>query len=205
MTDWRYGEWENTNRTAFTAAITSQTLHGTVWSWNITYWKVTKFQLHDATRDYDCFSTRPKGGVVYEIWDSQGSVVEDPNLLGYYVVSDCKQLLTFCTCIVPSSLGPVIQECSSVIYVHWLPLTNKTFWSSEIMVTVYSWYGITSHKDQLYQQHCCDSLRAPTDTKFVTVRRKRKTFMISQSSNQHRKQIFWKLLHSTDASWIRWL
>lgn len=53
MIDWGYDEWENTNRTAFTAAITSQTLHGTAWSWNITYWKVMKFQLHDATRNYD--------------------------------------------------------------------------------------------------------------------------------------------------------
>ena len=104
MIDWKCDEWENTNRTAFTAAVASLTLHGTVWFWNITYWKVMKFQLHDATRNYDCFSTRPKAGVVYENWDSQGSVVKDQNLLGYYVVSDCKQLLTFCMCIVPSSL-----------------------------------------------------------------------------------------------------
>jgi len=69
----------------------------------------------------NCFSTRLNGGVVYEIWDSQSSAVKDPNLLGYYVVSDGKQLLPFCTCIVPSSLES--NSHARVFFCHLCALT----------------------------------------------------------------------------------
>ena len=72
-------------------------------------------------RNYDCFSTRPKEGCC--LWDlrSQSSVFKDQNLLGYYVVSDGKQLLTFCTCTVPSSLES--NSPTRVFFCHLLSLT----------------------------------------------------------------------------------
>lgn len=124
MIEWRYDKWENTNRTAFIAAITSQTLHDRVWSWNITYWKVIKFQLHYATETMTVSALDLKKGVVCEIWDSQSSVVKDTNLLGYYVASDSKQLLIFCTCIVLSSLGS--NSPTRVFFCHLLSLTSPT-------------------------------------------------------------------------------
>jgi len=121
MIDWRCDEWDNTNRTAFTAAITSQTLHGTVWSWNITYWKVMKFQLYDAETTINNFSTIPK--VECCLWDLRFSeqCCQRSYLLGYYVVSDGKQLLTFCMCIVPSSSGS--NSHPRVFFCHLCALT----------------------------------------------------------------------------------